>query len=176
MSYPKIWVVEGADNSGKTTLAQRLAKKLGAIYVKGEYINKPEIEVIRFHTWLWCSPSDRIVICDRHPIVSDPIYAQTVRGKSSPLSPGFCEGMEQYYNIIYCRPPKMSILNFGSREQMEGVITQASILVDAYDRWWFHQQPKLAQLARVEYDWTVSDEEFDRLAEYVRRCHTGAQP
>ena len=176
MSYPKIWVIEGPDNSGKTTLAQRLAKKLGGIYVKGEYVNQPEVEVIRLHAWLRESPGSRLIICDRHPVVSDPIYGTVVRKTQSMLSPGFCLGMSQYYNVVYCRPPRDNILNFGDREQMEGVIRQANELVDAYDQWWKDQAPRLGSVSRVEYDWTVSVDEFDRLAEYIRRCHAGVQP
>lgn len=176
MSYPKIWVIEGPDNSGKTTFAQRLAKKLGGIYVKGEYVRQPEIEVIRLHTWLRASPGSRLIICDRHPVVSDPIYGTVVRKEQSLLSPGFCSGMSQYYNMVYCRPPRDKILDFGDREQMAGVIDEANDLIDAYDLWWQEQKPKLNELSRLEYDWTLSPTEFDRLAEYIRRSNLVRQP
>lgn len=152
----RIWVVEGPDNSGKTTLAQKLAKRLGGLYVKGEYVAQPESDVLRFNMWLSMAPGDRLVICDRHPVISDPIYAAAVRQRPSPLGSVFCQEVQSYLNIIYCRPPMEEILRFGNREQMEGVIENGKRIIQGYDQWW-QDLPDFPGVERLQYSWAWKD-------------------
>lgn len=95
-----IVVVEGPDNSGKSTLVKHLASKLGVHYVPGEGPAKSGKEinarVERYHQMDG-------VIFDRHPCVSQAIYNKF---RDSSPSVDFDLTIEFYRKdplIIYCR-------------------------------------------------------------------------
>lgn len=56
--------------------------------------------------------------------------------------------------IIYCRPPVEKILNFGSREQMAGVIERAERLIKEYDRLMFNVIVRKFEYPVLVYDYT----------------------
>lgn len=133
----RILVVEGPDNAGKTTLAQYLAKKLKAIYIKGEYVGSTEQEVSQFHQWVLGSPRQRMVILDRHPTISDPIYAKAVRQDGTLITTRFAVECAVDLNVIYCSVP-ISVLLAGlhEREQMVGVVENIQAVHEAYEYWY----------------------------------------
>lgn len=129
-----IVVVEGMDNGGKTTLAMKLAKATRAAYVK---VERPSsgVDLLRFHEILEVAERySGIVIADRHVAISEPIYGTIIRGGHSLLASDIDTVLGKIDMVIYCRPSTPAILgSIGVRDQMEGVVEQASKLLDAYD-------------------------------------------
>lgn len=94
-------VLEGHDNSGKSTLAAMLAKRLGREVYSSEGPEKYPGELESRVSYYMLKPD---AIFDRHPCISDPIYS-TARGRPSVLAP---EVVRSFYNqpaiFIYCDP------------------------------------------------------------------------
>jgi hypothetical protein len=95
-------IIEGPDNSGKSTLAEAIADYMGMPIQESEGPPRSEGEI-----------NDRVdryernkdtFIFVRHPIISDPIYA-TTRGEESPIS---IDRILEFYNskpvFVYCDP------------------------------------------------------------------------
>lgn len=66
-------IVEGADNTGKSTLVRELAKHTGMDVKYGEGPEKFDGEIIQ-RAWRYLKMDNTIF--DRHPIISQPIYGK----------------------------------------------------------------------------------------------------
>ena len=130
-------VVEGMDNSGKSTLAKHLAEKFRLKYLHSpsEYRNDPNLMV----DWALKQLSDqKLAVYDRFSPISDRVYGPVLRGGTPYNDTAAGKSVVKLLRkvphlIIYCRPERERILNFGSRGQMDGVIPQAVKLLEAYD-------------------------------------------
>lgn len=141
----KLVVVEGMDNSGKSTLCKRLSHDLElplvvytAAKTREAMIQWTKEELARLDKLsssgeVWAS------IYDRFRPISDQVYGPVLRGYN--VFSDTEEGVELFYRflqldplIIYCRPHSETILGFtDGREQMEGVIENGRKLLDQYD-------------------------------------------
>lgn len=127
-------IVEGMDNSGKSTLCNQLSYsfKLPVIHSPGP-VDNPFPWVIEQLS------RENPIIYDRFPLISEKVYGPILRNKDLF---GGTEGAQLIYQlwkkyplIIYCRPPTDEILSFkDGRAQMEGVIEKARLLLIAYDK------------------------------------------
>jgi len=150
-----IIIVEGPDNSGKTTLAHRLAKDLAGVYVKSE--SKPEqTQFIRlFDAWVVSATGFfPYVICDRHHWISAPIYDLILRG-SSRIDMFQATMACGRFHAIYCRPPIETITDW--REdipQLAGVPDKIELIIEEYDRVFRGHSRRIFASVR-EYDWMV---------------------
>lgn len=125
-------IVEGMDNSGKSTLAARLAYDLQGCVIANK--RKPT----EFNHFLQqiaiATASDAMMptVLDRISLISEPVYGR-LRGQRFNIN----ELVPMWYmmnaTIIHCRPPFERILHFDEREQMPGVIENARELYEAYD-------------------------------------------
>ena len=156
-----IIVVEGPDNSGKTTLAHRLAKDLAGVYVKSE--SKPEQTqtVDLFDTWIRSADSPVLfpyVVCDRHHWISTPIYDLILR-RPSRIDMFAATMACSRFHAIYCRPPVSRIRHFNDDiSQLTGVTENIQWIVDEYDRVFCgHSRRIFASV--IVYDWTVDSYE-----------------
>ena len=122
-------IVEGMDNSGKTTLINHLATHFNLPTVKS-YKPRLRSDIYALHSW--CSAAPQTVITDRHPAISDLVYGPIIRG-STPSSLAVARGCIVNNFLIYCRPPDDRIFLFKDRTQMAGIIEQAIGLLEAYD-------------------------------------------
>lgn len=133
------------DNTGKTTLVEEVAKLFNHAAEEQvvDQIKSPgPIDWAMQRKWV-----DRelkpyfgnLRIYDRFPLFEEVVYGKTLRGKS-------CFSIEDQYfarlkkvapMIVYTRPAKETILNFGERAQMDGVIENAEKLLAAYDELMF---------------------------------------
>ena len=151
-------IVEGMDNTGKTTLIQQLAEDLKLTIAKTYY--KPwgdRDEMVLYANWLEICPFPLIV--DRHPFISELIYGTTLRGHSH-SDRSLAASVQGIHLVIYCRPPTDTILStLQDREQMEGVDKHAKALLDLYD--------EVVQDS-VHYDYTAP-EAYSNLLKEIKR-------
>lgn len=124
-------IVEGMDNTGKTTLIQSLAEHFRLPTART--YRKPDSST-EIHQWdAWCTHCPYPLILDRHPAISDMIYGPRLRGVTYS---GFGLAQRTHENnfIIYCRPPKNKIIQtINERDQLEGVAENLSDLLSDYD-------------------------------------------
>lgn len=165
-------IVEGFDNVGKTTLINTLkkihGKRVDIIKPPGPFENRGSLidwlnpEMDKCKTFQY---NKGMAIYDRFPIISELVYGPIVRGESMVTGPVFDE---TFYGLtsaafpvtfIYCRPPDEKILDFGFREQMDGVIERSLELLNGYDELMSEISKILLQTPDVKssmviYDWT----------------------
>lgn len=128
-------IIEGPDNSGKSTLAATLAKRLGCPVVHSE---KPDsswgVNQTLLHSYRQLRPQRAIL--DRVYAISEYIYGNVVRDGSA-LGEYHKEALMDLYQrphlIIYCRPQLKTILDNQGRPQMEGVLEKHAKIVEEYD-------------------------------------------
>lgn len=124
-------IVEGMDNSGKTTVVNQLASQFGlptvhspgpAPYQKlRDFIM--ETALARFE--------GRMFIYDRHPIISEHIYGPVLRGHDD-LDMKWTRLIGSLNPlVIYC-DPGIDMIMGNTRDQMPGVMENAEKLLEAY--------------------------------------------
>lgn len=130
-------IVEGCDNSGKTTLVAKLAQDLQLLSINNR--KRPQsLEEVNYYTLHMVQLSMyHSTIFDRWQPISEPIYGPVCRGidliDSNSLARLLAITQEAKPLVIYCRPSLSTILNFGDRGQMEGVVQHGAELVSCYD-------------------------------------------
>lgn len=152
----KVIIVEGMDNTGKSTLIKRLAKALP----KHRMIISPGPNQADQPQWIRTEigiARTSATIYDRHPLISEEIYGPRIRGISHLTQhwPHLWDMLVRdiYPTVIYCRPPRDEIIKtILEREQMEGVVENARTLIDMYDR--FISEKVMTTLPVYAYDFT----------------------
>jgi len=149
-------IIEGCDNSGKSQLIMSLLQAMPNCSI----LKSPgpgNIETLGFWILTMIHLADlKPIIFDRFPVISEEIYGKTLRNINVLESWGdrvFWDLFKDSHPlIIYCRPPLAKILDFGTREQMEGVKEHVIELVDHYD--YLMTNLRKEGLAILEYDFT----------------------
>lgn len=136
-------IVEGMDNTGKTTLIQRLIRESGRGYLSAMVSlgpNKTMMEQLHWaNSQIWLSKIGApLTVYDRFLPFCDVNYGSIIRGGSIWSMNHFIlrELLEESHPlIIYCRPSSRAILGFeDGRDQMAGVKENARELLDLYDK------------------------------------------
>jgi hypothetical protein len=152
-------IVEGADRSGKTTLAQRLAEDTGREYMR------PPKHLLSSRTgpgpglmewWKQQLIEMPDAVYDRSTFISDPIYASALN-KPGCASPRDNASMVEAFIVrpenvvIFCRPREFP--KFVESEQLEGLNAEmdASIIA-SYD--FMYYVWRLLCKTTLLYDWT----------------------
>lgn len=139
-------IVTGMDNTGKTTLVQQLLERLNS-FKQGcsggdfEVVNtlgpvSKELQDKWIISQLILDKEDRDnKIYERFPLFEEMVYGPVLRGQSlyEYGGPYFRLLKEINPMIIYTRPSRDKILNFGDRYQMDGVVEKGPELLAAYD-------------------------------------------
>lgn len=126
-------IVEGLDNSGKSTLVQSLAEALRLPMARIYRIPKSEDDILHWHHWANAAPYP--LILDRHPSMSDYVYGPIVRNTNSHSSLPLASQCRHGHYLIYCRPHWDTIeRSYNEREQLEGTHDKLHALLSAYDR------------------------------------------
>lgn len=124
-------IVIGMDNSGKTTLVKNLSEALDleSIVSCGP---KPKHEQVE---WTMTQLGKQRVVFDRFTVLEEMVYGPKLRSKSNFEINDFLVQVikKEGCILVYARPDKGTIMNFGEREQMEGVIENAEDLIRRYD-------------------------------------------
>ena len=131
-------ILEGADGSGKTSLANRIRKDVDE-YILFLRSNGPPHHVGQLADvigWLGEIPRKIPVVQDRNPVISEYVYGPIIRGKC--MHGLTLEQIIRYLRqamVVYCRP-SYSALAAGMRQdvQMEGVALNHQEIVRAYDK------------------------------------------
>lgn len=130
-------IFTGMDNSGKTTVVQKTAKKLGLPVVKSlgshHSVNKKHIWLLDQMTREKAFPGS--VIFDRFLPFEEMVYGKVLRGDPIySLDDPYMKSLKDLNpTIIYTRPHSSTIFNWDGREQMKGVIEQKEKLLAAWD-------------------------------------------
>lgn len=160
--------VEGADNSGKSTLCKRLTDGFSLPVIRRTGPAPQEEMLDRIRALMM---STDMAIHDRCSVFSEPVYGSVLRGGSA-----FGTKSWEYIwlllwknpLIIYCRPPKEAVFNFGDRKQMDGVIAQKEQLLERYDELMNVVQSIMPNPENfLVYDWT-EDGSQKQIMQHVR--------
>lgn len=143
MSKGKKIVVFGCDNTGKTTLCNDLLEEFNdygglsgkTVLAKSIGPNKTKKQYIQFME-AFLNSNDNVIF-ERFPLIEEVVYGNILRGKNIFDS----EDGDMIYRCfncvdlyIFCYPGLLNILNFGKREQMEGVIENSIDIINGFNR------------------------------------------
>jgi hypothetical protein len=138
----KMIIVEGMDNTGKTTLIQRLIRETGRGYLSAMVSLGPSKTILEQFHWVdkqiaLAKMGGPLTVYDRFLPICDVIYGPIVRnGSLWGINHLIIDQLLKEVNplIIYCRPSDSKVLGFeDGREQMEGVVENGQKLLDKYD-------------------------------------------
>lgn len=152
-------IVEGMDNTGKSTLAKLLSDTFQLPVVDRQ--GRPETDDEMMQQIMSFLLLDPPAILDRHPLISERVYGLILKDRRDIFQPPltFSFYLERLLRddplIIYCRPLVSSILNF-DKDQMRGVKERAEALVEFYDA--FMDQLKDMCFNIYTYDYHGSNE------------------
>jgi hypothetical protein len=132
-------IVEGPDNSGKTTLVNYIAARLGLPIIKGEGPPNDHVE--------WAARFERdpggYTLFDRHTAVSEPIYGGILRGVN--YAEAYPHLINQFYAtprlFIYCRNETWDLNGHDATherdtpEHLEALAQHHPAICQAYDKW-----------------------------------------
>lgn len=151
-------ILEGPDNSGKSTLAARIKRDLKIPVIHSQ---KPSEDwtsrMVYEHCLKQLAPRMELSILDRVTAISEAIYGPICRGESA-LGNYQAEALldlwQRPYAIIYCRPSDETILDNKGREQMPGVLENHKKIIEAYDRV-MDDISIFSSCYVMKYDWQV---------------------
>lgn len=130
-------IFTGMDNSGKTTLAEKVSKEKGLPLVKSM---GPDHTKDEKHIWFLDQMAREkaypgSVIFDRFLPFEEMVYGKVLRGDPIySLDDPYMKSLRDLNpTIIYTRPSSETIFNWDGRDQMPGVIIQKEELLRAWD-------------------------------------------
>lgn len=130
-------IFTGMDNSGKTTLAEKVSKEKGLPLIKSM---GPDHTKDEKHIWFLDQMAREkaypgSVIFDRFLPFEEMVYGKVLRGDPIySLDDPYMKSLRDLNpTIIYTRPSSETIFNWDGREQMPGVIIQKEELLRAWD-------------------------------------------
>lgn len=165
-------IIEGPDNSGKSTLGTQLSDALGiplrhSVRPAPEWSHRQCFE----HSARQLRPQRAIL--DRVYAISENIYGPICRkenGLGDNAKKALMDLYHRPYLVIFCRPPVRDILANGEREQMEGVLENHHDLIRGYDRL-MEDMVRFSLCTVIQYNWT----DKTSLPELIDKCrdHVG---
>lgn len=166
-------IVEGCDNAGKTTLVSQLSGELKLLTI----CNRRRPESIErswdYFTAIMIAAQEFPTIFDRWQPISEPIYGPICRNTHLFSMTARIHQLKEMHDrfgmealLIYCRPSLKKILDFGEREQMDGVIANAQAIVSKYDEdmLWIHHTFDHITVVRYDYEQPGAYDEIKRSA------------
>lgn len=153
-------IFTGMDNSGKTTLVNRVSQKINLPVVHSLGAKHTPDEK---NLWLLDQLTREKVIpgsaiFERFLPLEEMVYGKVLRGETLyNLDDPYMKTLKDLDpTIIYTRPSSEVIFNFGEREQMEGVIEQKVKLLMAWDDLMWSMKAQGWNI--IVYDYTLEKE------------------
>jgi predicted HAD superfamily Cof-like phosphohydrolase len=147
-----IIIIEGCDFAGKSTLINKLSKDLSLLAIKA--IRPRTMDDV--DNWLdkvTYLTADEPIICDRTPLISEPIYGDIIRG--NPVIDAFSAERDLsmlYPIVVFCNPPWDHVKTCDN-EQMSGVHENLMALHGRYQEH-VHALSTMCVIDMIEYDFT----------------------
>lgn len=153
-------LIEGMDNTGKTTLAKNLLNELPGFSYLHNVKPESQLEAFQNVVALMSRGSKENIICDRVCIIGENIYGKVLRGNSYFTEDETRIIMKMLSSItamsIFCNPPLITVLSsINQRDQMEGVELNAKRLYEEYLTF-FHKYWKSCGVDYRIWDFTSS--------------------
>lgn len=156
-------IIEGPDNSGKSTLIKNIVRSLAPMPIKVNHSGGPphsEGEVKkRMDDILKLGEKEPFLLQDRVSCISDIVYGTTLRdGSVFTKTDHLTRLMKSGPIIIYCRPPTMILLKgianrpvkkHKTPEHVQAVVENQRRLASVYDE-------LMDNIQHINYDWTQS--------------------
>lgn len=123
----------------KTTLGENLAILLHKMGKDSEYVHSPgpksKEELTKFMEDNLFDGHECVRVFDRFPIIEEEVYGNLLRGKNMFDDEVYNKSiLDEIDGFVFCNPGLFRILDFGDREQMDGVEERALDLIDKYNR------------------------------------------
>lgn len=136
-------IVEGVDNTGKTTLIQKLKERFPSLELVPKWVGPrgPESSATMWnHMMLYLRkyPEKTLnLVFDRFPLISEQVYGPIIRGCLAFTKEEIALATQLFRVhdplVIHCHRSLRSILaDFDEREQMEGVKENLKALLEQY--------------------------------------------
>ena len=143
-----MFIVEGPDGGGKTTLIRRLQDELGFELMPRACTSDNGVDPTTLKQWVeddLRNASPQGLFYDRHPLISEPIYGPLIRGEMAEgfnhvgwLATQFARLSLMKPVMIFCLPPKQIVLenirdsHEATTDHLEGVLRSAGAIYDLY--------------------------------------------
>jgi len=168
-------ILEGADGSGKTSLATRLRKELKQYCLQLSFHHLPTLTQIAEVTgWLQHLPPNLPVITDRTHLISEYVYGPILRGKClHALNVKQIARWIKPAMLVHCRPNRNALAAGVQHEpQMEGVVNYHKEIIRAYDVLMGDLEKEGVYVKR--YDYTGPPQLLlDSIRDYIQGEHNG---
>jgi len=127
-------IVEGPDNTGKTTLIQQLQDIFHLPSLRAGFHPQNPKDIHQYHYWAVTSP--RQLILDRHPAVSDFIYTPILRPTEPELSSLdlIIRMLDRHYTIFALPPFNQVEKSYDERPQLKGTKENLRRIYQAYEK------------------------------------------
>lgn len=165
MNFPINVVIFGCDNSGKTTLANKIVEFINnSIYVRSLGPNKTVDEQIKFMAENL--NANRINIFDRFPCIEEYVCGNVLRGKDNFSGLDTSAILDKVDLFIFCYPGLLNVLNWGSRDQLNGVKENVVELINGYTKYAKYLIDKGYNV--LEYNYKITNS-FDRIFYEIKK-------
>lgn len=154
-------IVEGSDNSGKTTLARSLAEDLSMPYQhsRGPWQTRRDLleSIEDIHT---TNEANDYFVQDRYGLISEMIYQPILRPDNPMVDPSYLpeKALWQYVAknefVVICLPPREEVLSRGTVDEQPLVVQQnLSLIWSGYQL--LVNTLKTQDIRLFVYDWTI---------------------
>lgn len=132
-------VIFGCDNAGKTTLAEQIVDTINQWGYKVKYQHSlgKNATPDQMHDFMRLNlMDDCITVFDRFPVIEEEVCGKVLRGKN--IFDGYYGETDAMLSkvdlFIFCMPHIFDIINWGEREQMDGVKDSVLELIHGYEK------------------------------------------
>jgi thymidylate kinase len=170
--------VEGLDNTGKSTLCEKLGKDFPELEFHPSIGNKHDLDQIREQAYYQAEEAKVNELWDRCRFISEYVYNPVLRGRDLAFGhEAWFYFIKEYLLspqlLIYCKRPLGKVIaTFDEREQLSGVYDNLPLLNDAYNSiMWLmsvclEQSPYKSVSGILAYDYEEKGD-YDRVADAV---------
>lgn len=167
-------IVEGCDNTGKSTLVARIASDLKIMAITSRSRPRSIEDIAQYTAEMTLLSCKYPTVFDRWQPISESIYGPVCRNTQliDDEAQTALDWVTSFVNplVIYCRPPLAAVVKtIHAREQMEGVVDRVEDLYNGYDE----RMREVAQvMAVMVHDYTTTT--YEDLLVHVNTHRNGA--